>query len=84
MRPGPSFGEDVGRVYEFADAEGEASAPDASAEPVAKVLQAADPFVKVFLPRGREPLPIATGRGAPLGKGVEGLSDPAQRDAYLL
>ena len=81
---GTLLSEEVVGVHELAQAEGEASAPDAAAEAVPQVLQTGDALVQVVPPRGREPLPIATGRRAPIGQSIEGVLDAPERDADRL
>jgi len=71
-------------IDELAQAEGEASTADASAEAIPEMLQAGDALIEVFPPGDREPLPVPTGWGTAVRQAIEGVLDAPERDAHCL
>jgi len=76
--------EDVAGVHEPAELEGEASAADASAEPVAQMLELRDLVVEILAPCRRQALPVPSSRRAVLGQLVKRFLDTAEGDAHTL
>ena len=73
--PGPYVASSSPGLYERADGEREAAAPDASGEVVAQPLQEADLFVEPRPPLRRELGPVLAVGGAPLGQRSQGVAD---------
>jgi len=81
---GALFCDDIPGVVKGADAEGKAAAADATVELVAEAGESIDAIGEVIAPVLGEVLPVLSGWGTALGKGIEGVANLCEGDARAL